>query len=286
MSVTVGVTVRVDDPGRFAELAMLAENVGLESIWRGEHLLRPLDGFTGYPYGPGDHLGTYAVLDPLHLVTAAAVVTERIVIGAGVLILPLWDPLLLARAVRTAALACRGRLAIGVGVGWSEPEFALAGKSFAERGITTDRLLQLLSEAMSSGVVQAPGGAAYLFDPAVGDPPTPAIELLVGGDSPPALRRASRFGGGWYGHLDQVDLVEQRMRSLDRWASATVPGFARGKRTVRVPGDTDPAVIGRLADVGVERIIVPLLDAADPASAIRRVAAMVEHWPVDHSHDT
>jgi alkanesulfonate monooxygenase SsuD/methylene tetrahydromethanopterin reductase-like flavin-dependent oxidoreductase (luciferase family) len=269
MTVAVGVTVRVDGARQFADLAMAAEQAELESIWRGEHHIRPLEGFSGYPYGSGDHLNRYAVLDPLQLSTAAAVVTERIVIGVGVLILPLWDPVTLARSMRTAALACDGRLAIGMGVGWSEPEFVLAQRAFRSRGTDTDRMIPLLARAMSTGYLQGPGGEGRLFDCDAGERETPPIELLIGGDSPAALRRAARFGGGWYGHHD--DSVEQRIALLGG-ASDPPAGFTAGRRTVRIASGMPTSEILRLAEVGVERIIIPLVDDADPMLGIQRAA--------------
>lgn len=271
--IAVGVSVDVGDPAAFVELARVAENAGLESIWRGEHVMRPTEGFSGYPYGEGDHLSSYAILDPLQLATAAGVATERVRIGVGVLLVPLWDTWLLARSLRTAALACRGRLVLGVGVGWSRQEFEVLGRSFGTRGRDTDDRLVMLGDAMATGVVQAEGRRGKLFDQGAGEPETPGIELIVGGDSTAALRRAKRFGGGWYGHHDDTAMLRERLDSLDESLRVDPSGFTAGRRTIRVPGEVTRAQVSELAELGFERVIVPLVRSADAAGAIARIGA-------------
>jgi alkanesulfonate monooxygenase SsuD/methylene tetrahydromethanopterin reductase-like flavin-dependent oxidoreductase (luciferase family) len=241
-------------------LARRADDLGFESIWIGEHLIRP-DAPTGaYPYGAGDHISRYPILDPFHLVSIGGVATSRVTLGIGVLVLPLWDPVLFLRSLRTSALTCRGRFALGVGVGWWEQEFAVLGQDFSSRGRRCDQMLRAASNALSLGQVSAGDGAPIgrLFDTGIGEPATPPVELVIGGDSRAAQRRAAEFGGGWYAHdapPDALRAAHLRIRAAVRPAPA---GFTPGRWTVRVDEESTAEHIARLLGAGVERVVVSI----------------------------
>lgn len=165
-----------------------AEEVGLDSIWHGDHLA------VGMP-----------TLDaPIALATAAAV-TERIGIGASVFI-PAIRPLAwAAKQVMTLQYLSGGRLLLGVGSGGGEAQWAAAGVPYAERGRRTDTALRLLPALLDGSSVQLadePGQPEVGLELKVAMPP-----VWVGNASGVAIRRAARFGQGWFPSLITADDV-------------------------------------------------------------------------------
>src|SRR5690348_5693220 len=108
------------DPDAVRAVAIAAEAAGLSSLWAMDRLLAPLDPRTPYPATPDGVLPIeqHTVLDPLGLLTLAASVTTRVRLGTSVLVAPWYAPALLARSLTTLDLISRGRLTVGLGLGW------------------------------------------------------------------------------------------------------------------------------------------------------------------------
>jgi probable F420-dependent oxidoreductase len=171
------------DPGLFRALAELAESAGYDSLWAGDHVSF---------HNP--------IVDVVVALTTFAAVTERIAIGAGVVLLPLRHPSLVAKEFASLDYLSGGRVVLGVGVGGEGgKDFEAVGVPIGERGARTDEamlaLRALFSEREASftgryfrfeGITIEPGS------PQPGGPP-----LWVGGRAAPALRRAGRLGDGW-----------------------------------------------------------------------------------------
>jgi probable F420-dependent oxidoreductase len=180
-------TDRPPDPGRFRAVAELAEELGYDSIWAGEHLSF---------HNP--------ILDLGVALTAFAAVTERIAIGAGIVLLPLRHPSLVAKQAASLDYLSGGRLLLGVGVGGEgEKDFEAAGVDVRERGARADDGIRAL-RALFGPSPASYAGRFYGFQgieiaprsPQPGGPP-----ILVGGRSDAARRRAGTLGDGWLPYL-------------------------------------------------------------------------------------
>jgi probable F420-dependent oxidoreductase len=169
-------------PRVFRELAQTAEALGYDSIWAGDHI-------------------SYRnpILDVVVALTTFAAVTERITIGAGVVLLPLRHPSVVAKEFSSLDYVSGGRVILGVGVGGEgEKDFEAVGVPVRERGARTNEAMRALRALFNrsgtfSGRYFAFEGIEIEPGPAqAGGPP-----IWVGGRSEPAIERAATLGDGW-----------------------------------------------------------------------------------------
>src|SRR4051795_5570943 len=185
------------DPAVVARVARLAEEVGFDSLWAGEHVVLPDPRTPDSGMDPDD-----PILDPLVALTFVAASTRQILLGTGVIVLPQRQPLVLAKQAATLDVLSGGRLLLGIGAGYLEPEMTALGTPMAHRGERTDDHL-----AAMRAIWNDPGPVAHhgpFVDFAGVDahprPVTPGgPRIVVGGHAPAAFRRAVAQGHGWYG---------------------------------------------------------------------------------------
>ncbi|MDD9913999.1 MAG: TIGR03619 family F420-dependent LLM class oxidoreductase [Rhodospirillaceae bacterium] len=166
-----------------AGCARAAEAMGFESIWVVDHIAIPPDDAEGSG-------GRY--LDILATLAWLAGVTERVNLGAGVLILPYRAALPTAKQIATVQELSGNRLVLGVGIGWMDAEFQALGMDRHQRGRVSDETLAFFETCFAADEVAA-HGQTFLFKPR---PPKPPI--LVGGRAPFATERAAKYGDGWF----------------------------------------------------------------------------------------
>lgn len=172
-----------------------AEELPIESLWQGGHILPPTD--------------TGEVITRLSLMTAW---TQRVRIGTSILLLPLYQPVVVAKQLADLDSRSGGRLSVGVGVGGDFPkEFEAVGAKVSERAARTEEGMAVLRLLWKGGAVshhgrffhfddlemrpvKPPGAERSLMKP--GGPP-----LLVSGRKEASMRRAARLGDGWMPYL-------------------------------------------------------------------------------------
>src|SRR3954453_9611761 len=125
---------RASSPEAITEAARLAEQLGFADVWVSDHVAIPAAQDYPSPY----------LYDPLLTPAWAAAATERVGLGTSVLVVPQHNPLALANSLASLDALSRGRLTIGVGVGWSEAEFDALGFGFHDRGARTDEIIAVL----------------------------------------------------------------------------------------------------------------------------------------------
>lgn len=188
MTIKLGLALRImgeaSKPETLLAAARAAEQANIDDIWIQDHIAIPPDDAEGSG-------GRY--LDPLTTLGWLAAATERVGLGTAVLVLPYRSALPTAKSLATAQELSGGRLLLGIGVGWMQPEFNALGLQRENRGRDTDRTLDLLHRCFAAGddVIQE-NGQKFLFRP---HPPTPPI--FVGGMGTHALERTIRYGDGW-----------------------------------------------------------------------------------------
>jgi probable F420-dependent oxidoreductase len=140
--------------------ALLAEELGFESVWMGEHLGFPIQFKSTYPYDesgiPPVH-NDAAIHDPLMVFAYLAAVTTTIKFGTGVYILPLRNPFAVAKAVATLDQLSNGRFLFGVGIGWLKEEFEWVGMDWDNRARRNNESLKLMEALFTQEVPQFKG---------------------------------------------------------------------------------------------------------------------------------
>ncbi len=120
-------------PEALARFAPLAEELGYDSLWMGEHVVVPDPRRPPSPMEPDE-----PIHDPLVALAFAAAHTRRIRIATGIVILPQRNPVVLAKQLASLDAVSGGRLIFGMGVGYLEPEMTAVGVPMERRGARAD----------------------------------------------------------------------------------------------------------------------------------------------------
>jgi probable F420-dependent oxidoreductase len=168
------------------EVAAL-EGLPIDSLWVGGHVA-----------------STNPTPEAMVALARLAAVTDRVIVGTSILLLPLYPPAIVAKQIADLDRLTGGRLKLGVGVGGEYPaEFRACGVPLAERGPRTDEAITLLRRLWTGEPVNHSGPFYPMDDvrihPAPIQPAGPPV--IVAGRRPPAMRRAATLGDGWMPYL-------------------------------------------------------------------------------------
>jgi len=152
----------------------------------------------------------------LHSTVAQAFIagaTQRIRVNSSVTILPLHHPVVLAKALATADWMSDGRITATFGVGWDAEEFDALGVPFRERGRIADEYLGAMVELWTNESPRFSGKYVSFDRIAFAPKPVqrPHLPIWIAGDADAALKRAARFGSGWWPFLSKVEDVPARI---------------------------------------------------------------------------
>jgi probable F420-dependent oxidoreductase len=251
------------DPEAAASVARAAEEAGFESLWTAEHVVLPDPQVPPSPVPAETRL-----LDPAVSLAHVAAHTRTIRLATGIIILPQRNPLVLAKELASVDVLSGGRLIFGIGAGYLRPEFEALGAPFEDRGERTDEYIEAIRALWTQEAPRFEG--RFVSFGGIDAQPRPVQEphppIVVGGMSPPALRRAVRQGNGWYGFALDVDATATCVAGL-RAAQQRVErppelGPLEISVTPSVPLDAD--TVCRFQDAGVERLVpLALAGSAD-----------------------
>ena len=230
-------------PAAIRRVAELAEELGYDSVWTTEHIIVGPEAVD--PYG--------RVYDPLVTLGWIAGWTERIGLGTSIVLVPLHNPMHLAKQAATLQELSGGRLTLGVGMGWHTDEFDFMGVEFEGRGRRGDEAIRLM-RALWKGERDF-DGEHWSFHDATSEPlPSPPPEIWIGGSSPAAIRRARELGDAWHpsrgSDVEDVRRVKERhpeLRVVPRTSVENVEAMLEAGAEGAVVSFPDEAAMRELA---------------------------------------
>jgi probable F420-dependent oxidoreductase len=247
------------EPSALRQVAVQAENLGYESLWRGDHLVIPVEYTSALKLSAGTPIGhTTPLYDLVALFGYLAASTKTIRLATGVLVLPVRDPFNTARAIMTLDRLSGGRVIAGVGAGWIKEESQAVGLDFSSRiarmieGIEVMKLLWTEPTPKYSG-------NHYRFD-AVGFEPKPIQQphppIVIGGESRISLSAAARHGDGWFGHFQPWSALEEKLDGLLRLRREFNRMELPFEVSLMAPVNLSVSDLHRLAESGVDRVVI------------------------------
>lgn len=265
MTRRIGLAVYDMPAKELMELAITADRAGFDCIWLGEHIVLPVGYGSEHPtddeQGQHQHI-TGSIVDPATRLVdqfvafgAVAAVTTRIRMATGIHLLPLRHPLATARAAATLQELSSGRFVFGAGAGWLREEFEALGIDFRGRMGRFEESVALFRRALGGGPFEFDGThfrtpRVQLTEEAV------AVPVILGGNSPRALRRAATLGDGWFVSAtpDYDESMRLRDAVLAERTRAGLPtdGFATYLR-IRGAAVED---LEKFSAVGVDDVVV------------------------------
>jgi probable F420-dependent oxidoreductase len=204
-----------NDPSAIRDLAQSAEELGFSYVLAYDHVVGVNPERPGWD-GPYDFQTPFQ--SPLLLFSFMAGVTKQLGFATGILILPQRQTTLVAKQAATLDVLSGGRLRLGVGVGWNEPEFTALGENFHDRGQRIEEQVQVLRELWTDPLVNYSGDWHSI--PEAGINPLPIqqpIPIWFGGHAEVVLKRAAQLGDGWLPNYRTAEEAQPALAKIDRF---------------------------------------------------------------------
>ena len=260
--ITFGCSLSVEDYWDVPAFARRAEELGFKRVTMGEHVM------DGNPPRP-------TVLN-LPAMAAAAGATRDIRVMTGIVIAPLYHPVLLAKMVASVDQVSGGRLDFGIGISGqrgTQVEFEALGIPKNTRGRRTDEMLSVMKRLWTEEQVSHSGRFFEFQDVTLLPRPVqaPYPPIWVSGRSEPAMIRAALQGDGWYPYLftnRRIKHSNEMVRQFAAEAGRELDGFHWGlNQPTAISTDPDEAMGLAVRNVG-ERYVTPERSAEDIAKAL------------------
>ena len=261
--VFVAFNAPISTPDVIANIGKKVEQAGFESIWMGEHVV--LFDEMEFPY-PGSKDGKIpmpeggGMLDTVALIGYMAANTEKLRFGTGITLVPQRNPVYTAKEFATLDWLSQGRIDFGVGVGWCKEEVLNCGYTWQDRGKRCDEYLQVIEALWTQDVASFSGEHYSLTDCRMGPKPIqqPHIPMIIGGHSKAGLRRAARFGAGWYGFSLSPKMTRGLLANLDQELEKQGRSRADFEIVVTPPYVINKDMLHEFEEMGVDRLIIQL----------------------------
>jgi len=224
---------QMPDAKALIEYGVAVERLGFDSLWVWDHTLLGVD-------------PNFPILESLTLITAIAARTSRLKLGTGILVLPLRNPVILAKQLSSMDRLSDGRLILGMASGWYKREFDAVGVPFEQRGRIMDENLEILTRFFTEDIVK--GEYTYHKIPAAVMYPKPIQKprppILIGGYVDRVLKRAAVSGDGWLTYFYRPESFAkswQKIRAFAKDAGKNPDALLNGAQL--------PIMIGKRSEV-------------------------------------
>ena len=250
-------------PAAIRTLATTAERLGFATLYAVEHVVFTDDYRRKYPYSqagelPGPtHMSLY---DPFIALTYAAAVTTRVRLATGISLIPMHNPVILAKEIASLDQLSAGRFMLGAGIGWMEEEFRAAGVPFAERAKRTDEYIEAMKRLWGDDPASYSGQFVKFENIRCNPKPVrrAALPITFGGETTAAMRRVARLGSGWFGYMNSPQAAEEKIAKLHR-ILAEHGRKAEDVEIIITPDDPKYAArdsLKRYRDAGTSEIVI------------------------------
>ncbi len=198
----------IPDARALIDYGVRMEELGFESLWAWDHTLLGVE-------------PSFPIHEALTMLTAVAARTSKIKLGTGVLVMPMRNPVLLAKELATIDHISGGRLIVGAAVGWYKREFDSLGVDFHQRGKIMEQSLEIINRLWSEEKVDG-DYPPYILRGAVLQPKPvqkPRPPILIGGYVDVVLRRAATKGDGWITYYYTADSFARAWEKIRGFAT-------------------------------------------------------------------
>ena len=250
-------------PAVIKDVVQQAEDEGLDSIWTGEHVVLPDPRQAPSPADPD-----FPMLHPSTILAYTAAVTKTLKIGTGIVLIAQRNPLVLAKEMASLDVLSEGRLILGIGSGYLHQEFKALGVPFHERGARTDEYVEIMQTLWTKDVADY-DGSFYQFENVRAEPHPVQLggpPFVIGGNSDAALKRAIRFGAGWYGFAMDVEATKKVLDRLNTLGEHNL------EISVTPSTPINEEIITQFAEIGVHRLISLM-----PQKSIQKFKTTITH---------
>jgi probable F420-dependent oxidoreductase len=245
------------NPDGIAARAQQADKLGFAYLGMPDHIVFPRQTDSRYPYrADGKHPSTSSgyCLDQLACLSFVAALTQKVRLLTSVMVVPHRHPVLAAKTLTTVDVLSKGRLTVGVGVGWLEEEMAvLGGPPYAQRGAASDTYIRTFKKLWADDGASIAGETwvdteSLNFEPKPVQRPGPPI--WVGGEGKAARRRVAQLGDAWY---PVIYNPKERLDTPKAFADALADVRQQTAAAGRDPSAIDVAVYANSMSIGEER---------------------------------
>jgi probable F420-dependent oxidoreductase len=239
--------------------AVTAEELGFASVWAWDHLF--LGARRPFPF-----------LEALSTLSWVAARTSQIMLGTGVLVLPIREPAIVAKTAATLQMGSGGRLMLGVAAGWYEREFDATAVPFRQRGKIFERNLDLMLRLWADEDVTGEWDGRVLKHVRMLPVPRPRPQLLIGGYVDRVLRRVAARADGWVTYFYTPGSIASAWSRICDYAEQAGRDPDQLKVVAQVPlciGSSYEEATRRAGEYVGEYFDVPAWSEATPESAVR-----------------
>lgn len=212
------------ETGHYCEIARIAEEVGFHGVMNADHAFFPQRVNSTYPYsadGRPPMATDTEYPDTWVSLAQMAAVTSTLLLSTSVYILPLRNPIEVAKATGSLAVMSANRFILGAGVGWMKEEFDAYGVDFKTRGKRYDECLESIRQLWTGDWTEYHGEHVNFDTLRILPSPTETVPIYLGGSSEVALRRTAQVADGYIGNgntVEEVAPLMARLRELRREA--------------------------------------------------------------------
>lgn len=201
-----------NDPAAIVAYARAVEELGFTHVLAFDHVLGANPERPGGWKGPYTH--RHAFHEPFVLFGFLAAVTRRLELVTGIIILPQRQAALVAKQAAAVDVLSRGRLRLGVGIGWNHVEYEALNEDFHTRGRRVSEQIAVMRKLWTEPIVNFQGSYHHLDRAGINPLPVQRpIPVWMGGMAEPVLKRVAQVSDGWFPQFQPGD---EASGTLDR----------------------------------------------------------------------